>query len=83
MTRARVTPRGREEKWRVFATSTREKRGRAFLGEVGREVGIPLCARVSAHAYVHVFRAFFEPEGKRENVRSIAGRSLARRDVLV
>lgn len=36
----RVTPhgaRGREEKWRVLATSRREKRGRAFLRKVGRE----------------------------------------------
>lgn len=39
-TRAAVTPqgtRGREEKWRVLATSRREKRGRAFLRKVGRE----------------------------------------------
>lgn len=43
-----ITPyraRGREEKWRVLATSRREKRGRAFLRKVGRE-GIRLYTSV-------------------------------------
>lgn len=42
-TRGRV----REEKWRVFATSRREKRGRAFLRKVGRE-GIRLYTHTNA-----------------------------------
>lgn len=49
---SRVTPRrtrGREEKWRVFATSRREKRGRAFLRKVGRE-GIRLYTYERAEA---------------------------------
>lgn len=41
-----------EEKWRVFATSRREKRGRAFLRKVGRE-GIRL--------YTHTRRGVGHP----------------------
>lgn len=52
MDAGRVTPhgaRGREEKWRVLATSRREKRGRAFLRKVGRE-GIRLYITRRAHS---------------------------------